>query len=103
MIENYKEQMNQLEMQQQYLQAAIADYTKAKITLENLSKTDEKADILLPIGVGIRCPVDSHRLSQAQEASEKFLRVHVGKQILEPRYAFPVISTLLYCMETHCN
>ena len=50
MIENYKEQMNQLEMQQQYLQAAIADYTKAKITLENLSKTDEKADILLPIG-----------------------------------------------------
>ena len=50
MIENYKEQIGQIEMQQSYLQAAIADYTKAKLTLENLSKADEKTDILLPIG-----------------------------------------------------
>jgi prefoldin alpha subunit len=50
MIENYKEQISQLEIQQQYLQAAIAEYTKAKITLDNLSKADDKTDILLPIG-----------------------------------------------------
>ena len=50
MIENYKEQIGQIEMQQQYVQAAIADYTKAKLTLENLGKADEKSDILLPIG-----------------------------------------------------
>lgn len=50
MIENYKEQLSQLEMQQQYIQAAIAEYTKAKMTLENLDNADEKTDILLPIG-----------------------------------------------------
>ena len=50
LIEQYKEQMNQLEMQTQYLQAAITDYNKAKITLEQLSNADAGTDILLPIG-----------------------------------------------------
>jgi len=50
MIENYKEQLNSLDLQAQYLQAAMADYTKAKITLEQLSKTEEGVDILFPIG-----------------------------------------------------
>jgi prefoldin alpha subunit len=50
LIEQYKEQMNQLEMQTQYLQAAITDYNKAKITLEQLSNVDAGTDILLPIG-----------------------------------------------------
>ena len=50
-----------------------------------------------PCGIG-----DTH-LRQAQEASENFLRFHVGKQILGPQYAFLAISTLLYCMETQCN
>jgi prefoldin alpha subunit len=50
LIEQYKEQMNQLEMQSQYVQAAINDYNKAKITLENLSKADNGTVILLPIG-----------------------------------------------------
>ena len=50
LIEQYKEQMNSLEMQSQYLQAAIADYNKAKITLEQLSNTDTGTEILLPIG-----------------------------------------------------
>ena len=49
-IEQYKEQMNSLEIQSQYLQAAILDYNKAKITLENLRKTEKDEDILLPIG-----------------------------------------------------
>ncbi len=50
LIEQYKEQMNSLEMQSQYLQAAILDYNKAKITLENLRKTEKDEEILLPIG-----------------------------------------------------
>jgi len=50
LIEQYKEQMNTLEMQSQYLQAAIADYNKAKITIEQLSNTDTGTEILLPIG-----------------------------------------------------
>ena len=49
-IEQYKEQMNSLEMQSQYLQAAIADYSKAKMTIDQLSKTDKGDEILLPIG-----------------------------------------------------
>ena len=49
-IEYYKEQMNALESQSQYLQAAITDYRRAKITLEQLEKTDNNSDILLPIG-----------------------------------------------------
>jgi len=50
LIEQYKEQMNSLEMQSSYLQAAIADYSKAKMTLEQLGNTDKETEILLPIG-----------------------------------------------------
>jgi len=50
LIEQYKDQMNTLEMQSQYLQAAILDYNKAKITLDNLKKTDKNEEVLLPIG-----------------------------------------------------
>jgi prefoldin alpha subunit len=50
LIENYKEQLNSLDMQYSYLQAAIADYNKAKMTLEQLSKADDGAEVLLPIG-----------------------------------------------------
>ena len=51
-IEQYKEQLNQLDMQSQYLQAAMMDYNKAKLTLEQLKKTDKEVDMLLPIGGG---------------------------------------------------
>ena len=51
-IEQYKEQMSQLEMQFQYLYAALADYNKAKMTLENLSNADTGSEVLLPIGGG---------------------------------------------------
>ncbi|MCK4364421.1 MAG: prefoldin subunit alpha [Thermoplasmatales archaeon] len=51
-IEQYKEQMSQLEMQFQYLHASLADYNKAKMTLENLSNTDTGSEVLLPIGGG---------------------------------------------------
>ena len=50
LIEQYKEQMSTLDMQSQYVQSAIIDYNKAKITLENLKKTDKDKEILLPIG-----------------------------------------------------
>jgi prefoldin alpha subunit len=50
LIENYKEQLNSLDMQYSYLQAAIADYNKAKITLEQLIKADNGTEVLLPIG-----------------------------------------------------
>jgi len=49
-IEYYKEQMTQLETQSSYIQAAISDYTRAKMTLEQLEKTENNSDILLPIG-----------------------------------------------------
>jgi prefoldin alpha subunit len=50
LIEQYKEQMNSIETQFSYVQAAINDYNKAKITLEQLNNTEKDADILLPIG-----------------------------------------------------
>lgn len=50
LIENYKEQLTALDTQYSYVQAAIADYSKAKITLEQLSKADDGTEILLPIG-----------------------------------------------------
>jgi prefoldin alpha subunit len=50
LIEQYKEQMNTLDTQSQYLQAAVADYSKAKITLEQLSKADDGSEALIPIG-----------------------------------------------------
>jgi prefoldin alpha subunit len=50
LIEQYKEQMNSLQTQSQYLQAAIVDYNKAKITLEQLSNSDAGTEMLLPIG-----------------------------------------------------
>ena len=51
-IEYYKEQLKSLESQFSYLQNTIVDYTKAKITLEKISKEKKEADILLPIGGG---------------------------------------------------
>jgi prefoldin alpha subunit len=50
LIEQYKEQMSSLETQSSYIQAAIADYNKAKMTIEQLSKTKKGEEILLPIG-----------------------------------------------------
>lgn len=51
-IEYYKEQLNSLDMQAQLVQAALAEYHKAKMTVEQLSNADEKSDILIPVGGG---------------------------------------------------
>ena len=53
MIEYYKEQLASIDMQIQYLQAAAADYHKAKITVEQLDKTKGVDDILVPVGLGV--------------------------------------------------
>ncbi len=50
LIEQYKEQINSLEQQSSYIQAAIMDYNKAKITLENINDSKKDDDILVPIG-----------------------------------------------------
>jgi len=50
LIEQYKEQLNSLEMQSSYIQAILTDYNKAKITLQQLSKTEKGSEILVPIG-----------------------------------------------------
>ena len=50
MIEYYKEQLNSLDMQVQYLQAALADYHKAKLTVDQLNTSADKSEILIPIG-----------------------------------------------------
>jgi prefoldin alpha subunit len=52
LIEQYKDQMNQLELQSQYVNAAIADYNKAKMTVEKLNNLEKGSEILLPIGGG---------------------------------------------------
>jgi len=49
-IEQYKQQIESLEQQNSYIQAAISDYTRAKLTLENLDKSEDQSDVLLPIG-----------------------------------------------------
>lgn len=53
LIEQYKEQINQLEYQSSYLQAVLTDYNKAKITLENVSNTEDNVESLIPIGGGV--------------------------------------------------
>ncbi|UCD14178.1 MAG: prefoldin subunit alpha [Thermoplasmatales archaeon] len=52
LIEYYKEQLNAVDMQTQLMQAALADYHKAKITIEQLEKADKNSEILIPIGGG---------------------------------------------------
>lgn len=50
LIENYREQINQLEYQMSYVQNFINDYNRAKITLEQLKKSEKGSEILMPIG-----------------------------------------------------
>ncbi len=52
LVEYYKEQLQSLEQQFQYLQAAVMDYGKAKITIEKIAEEKEGSEILVPIGGG---------------------------------------------------
>lgn len=50
LIEQYKEQINSVEMQSSYIQAIINEYNKVKITLEQIVKIKKESDVLLPLG-----------------------------------------------------
>ena len=52
LIEYYKQQLESIEMQLQYMQATVAEYQRAKITVEQLHAVDDNADILIPVGGG---------------------------------------------------
>lgn len=53
LIEYYKEQLGSIDLQMQYMQAAVAEYQKAKISIEQLNNTEGKPEILVPVGSGI--------------------------------------------------
>ncbi len=52
LLEYYKEQLRSIEMQAQMLQGALADYNKAKITVENLKKAEKEDEVIFPLGGG---------------------------------------------------
>ena len=103
MIEYYKEQLRSLELQFSYLQSAIADQTKAKLTLEKLSKVKKDSDMLLPIGGGAFIDATAKNPSKvllevgygvvlektADEAAEK-----IGKRINDLRQTEERISSM---------
>lgn len=63
MIDLYREQMESIETQSAYIQAIINDYTKAKVTIENLEKRGE-GEILIPIGGGVFIPAKCEKVSE---------------------------------------
>lgn len=50
LIEQYKEQINSVEMQSSYIQAIINEYNKVKLTLEQIVKIEKRSEVLLPLG-----------------------------------------------------
>jgi prefoldin alpha subunit len=52
LIEYYKQQLESIDMQLQYLQATIADYQRAKITVEQLHTVEDNSELLIPVGAG---------------------------------------------------
>ena len=52
LIEYYKEELNAIEVQIQYMQAAIADFHKAKLTVQQIQNAEINSEILIPIGGG---------------------------------------------------
>ncbi|DAC72435.1 MAG TPA: prefoldin subunit alpha [Thermoplasmata archaeon] len=52
LIEYYKQQLESIDMQLQYLQSTLADYQRAKMTVEELHGASENSDLLIPVGGG---------------------------------------------------
>jgi len=52
LIEYYKQQLESIDLQVQYLQSTLADYQRAKMTVEHLHSIDEDAELLIPVGGG---------------------------------------------------
>lgn len=73
-VEQCKEQLNQLEMQSQYIQATIMDYNKARLTIEQLNKLEKEIEMIYPIGGGTY-------LNSTTKKQEKIL-VDIGAGII---------------------
>jgi len=52
LIEYYKQQLESIDMQLQYLQSTLADYQRTKITVDQLHRIDENSELLIPVGAG---------------------------------------------------
>ncbi len=52
LIEYYKQQLESIELQLQYLQSTLMEYQRAKITVEQLNSVDDNSEILIPVGGG---------------------------------------------------
>jgi len=53
LIENYRAQLESLENQFSLIQAAIAEYSKARQTVEKLGETENETEVLIPLGGGV--------------------------------------------------
>jgi len=53
LIEYYKQQLESLDVQLQMLQSALAEYQRARMTVDQLKTMDGKNDILIPAGGGV--------------------------------------------------
>ncbi len=53
MVDYYKSQLESIEQQNNYLQAAVMDYQKAKLTVQKLAETKSGNEMLIPIGGGV--------------------------------------------------
>ena len=52
LLEYYKQQLESIDMQLQYLQSTLADYQRAKMTVGQLNGVDENSEVLIPVGAG---------------------------------------------------
>jgi prefoldin alpha subunit len=52
LIEYYKQQLESIDMQLQYLQTTLTDYQRAKMTVGQLYDADENSELLIPVGAG---------------------------------------------------
>lgn len=52
MIEYYKQQLESIDAQLQYLSTVLAEYQRAKMTAEQLHAADPNTEMLIPLGGG---------------------------------------------------
>jgi prefoldin alpha subunit len=52
MIEYYKQQLESIDAQLQYLSTVLAEYQRAKVTVEQLHAADPNTEVLIPLGGG---------------------------------------------------
>ncbi|VVB59725.1 Prefoldin subunit alpha [uncultured archaeon] len=52
LIEYYKQQLESIDMQLQYLQSTLSEYQRTKITVDQLHTVEENSELLIPVGAG---------------------------------------------------